>query len=120
VQYREALYHGTPKYPGCGPEQFRDRDEPGPIVWSEDGLAVGKEALYGHYCAACKAQSERPLIKELWVKAIRKILEDAVNLNYRPRTPGRERQVRFGSLDNCRERWSKYTGTSGDGSVWEG
>jgi Family of unknown function (DUF5906) len=91
----------------------------GTVIWGEDGLMVSKEALYVHYCEACKAQSERPLIKELWAKTVSKILADAVNLNYRSRTLGREQHVRFCSLDMCRERWSKYTGTSGDGSVWE-
>src|SRR5262249_4420647 len=95
-------------------------DEPGPIVWSENGLTVSKKALYDHYCAACKAQSERPLIKELWAKAVNKILGDAVNLNYRSRALGREYHVRFFSIDTCRARWSKYTGATDEGSVWEG
>jgi hypothetical protein len=98
-----------------------DEDLLGSLVWGDDGLMVGKEALYRHYCRACKAQNERPLIKELWAKALgRKILGDAVTLNYRPRERGREPHVRFNSLTVCRERWSEYTGTTGDGSIWEG
>jgi len=87
--------------------------------WTKDGLTVNKEALYDHYSAACKAQNERPLIKDLWAKALIKVLGEAVNVNYRSRKLGdRERHVRFGALDQCRRGWDRNAGTSGDGSVW--